>query len=81
MRSRYWVCKILQSKINKTHDRDRFRRIRQKDIYLTEGDLAGYGLTGEKSAEAILVGEYELRTDTAEDSQTNEGLNIRSSLI
>jgi len=30
-----------------------------------------------KSAEAIVVGEYELRTDTAEDSQTNEGLNVK----
>ena len=30
-----------------------------------------------KSAEAILVVEYELRTDTAEDSQINEGLNIK----
>jgi len=31
----------------------------------------------EKSAEAIVVVEYELRTDTAEDSQINEGLNIK----
>ena len=32
--------------------------------------------SNKKSADAILVGEYELRTDTAEDSQTNEGQNI-----
>jgi len=31
----------------------------------------------EKSAEAIVVVEYELRIDTAEDSQINEGLNIK----
>jgi len=31
----------------------------------------------EKSAEAIVVGEYELRTETAEVSQNNEGLNIK----
>ena len=30
-----------------------------------------------KSAEAIVVGEHELRTDTAEDSQNDEGLNIK----
>ena len=31
----------------------------------------------EKSAEAIVVVEYELRIDTAEDSQINEGPNIK----
>jgi hypothetical protein len=31
----------------------------------------------EKSAEAIVVGANELRTETAEDSLTNEGLNIK----
>jgi len=31
----------------------------------------------EKSAEAIVVVEYELRIDTAEVSQINEGLNDR----
>ena len=30
-----------------------------------------------KSAEAIVVVEYELRIETAEDSQHNEGLNDR----
>ena len=30
------------------------------------------------SAEAIVVAEYELRIDTAEDSQNNEGLNVVS---
>ena len=30
-----------------------------------------------KSAEAIVVGEYELRIEIAEVSQTNEGLNIK----
>jgi hypothetical protein len=30
-----------------------------------------------KSAEVIVVVEYELRTDTAEVSQSNEGLNDR----
>ena len=50
----------------------------------TEGHLPYQGRShrpragkDEKSAEAILVGEYELRIDTAEDSQTNEGPNIK----
>lgn len=30
-----------------------------------------------KSAEAIVVIEYELRIETAEDSQNNEGLNVK----
>ena len=30
-----------------------------------------------KSAEAIVVVEYELRTETAEASQNNEGLNVK----
>jgi hypothetical protein len=30
-----------------------------------------------KSAEVIVVVEYELRTETAEDSQNNEGLNVK----
>jgi hypothetical protein len=30
-----------------------------------------------KSAEAILVGDNELRKETAEDSQNDEGLNIK----
>jgi hypothetical protein len=30
-----------------------------------------------KSAEVIVVVEYELRTETAEGSQNNEGLNVK----
>ena len=30
-----------------------------------------------KSAEVIVVEEYELRTETAEDSQNNEGPNVK----
>jgi len=37
--SRYCVCKILQSKINKTHNRDRFSSDQPKDICLTGGGL------------------------------------------
>jgi hypothetical protein len=45
---------------------------------LLPGEIQVYlqGDTG-KSAEVIVVVEYELRTETAEVSQNNEGLNIK----
>lgn len=44
---------------------------------LTRGDLNCHGVADEKSAEVIVVVENELRTDTAEDSLNDEGLNIK----
>ena len=59
----------------------RFRRIRQKDIYLTKGDLPNHELDGEKSADAIVAIGNEPRIETVEDSQRSEGLNVRLPLI
>ena len=47
----------------------------------TRGDLADYGLIGEKSAEAIVGAGNEPRIDTMEASQGSEGLNVGLSLI
>lgn len=44
---------------------------------LTRGGLDCHGLADEKSAEVIVVAENELRTDTAEDSLNDKGLNIK----
>ncbi|MEO9870324.1 MAG: hypothetical protein ABJQ69_03415 [Ekhidna sp.] len=49
--------------------------VSQKAIYLTKGDLGFHRLETEKSAEAIVVGNEQLK-EMAEDSQTNQGLNI-----
>ena len=55
----------------------RFRRIRQKDIYLTKGDLANYELIGEKSAEAIVPIGKRAASNNAEVSRDWEGLNVK----
>jgi len=44
---------------------------------LTRGDLVCHGLADEKSAEVIVAVVNELRTDTAEVSLNDEGLNIK----
>jgi len=43
---------------------------------LTRGDPV-VGNRSRKSAEVVVVGEHELRTDTAEVSRNNEGLNVK----
>jgi hypothetical protein len=43
---------------------------------LLPGEVLVYLYTG-KSAEVIVVVEYELRIETAEDSQNSEGLNVK----
>ena len=55
----------------------RFRRVRQKDIYLTKGDLANYELIGEKSAEAIVPIGKRAASNNAEVSRDWEGLNVK----
>ena len=46
----------------------RFSRVKQKGICLTEGELSSYELTGEQSAEVIVIAQTSLY-QTQEDSR------------
>ena len=51
-----------------------------KEDAITWGDLGFHELETEKSAEVIVIRGNELLIEIAEDSQTDEGLNIESRL-